>query len=191
MGAGLGGGSSDAAYALKGLANLWNLKLSDNELMQIASRLGADVSFFIKGGIAMGKGKGDVVHQIGGAMKPHLHILLVQPPFKISTAEAYKLWDEKSGRSGSPGSDHFMNALSSRSFTKLTGNLYNDFEPVMIDKHPVIGEIKQALLDNGAAGALMTGSGSVVFGIFRNEEKIDEIRSNFEKFGETTKVFTI
>lgn len=191
MGSGLGGGSSDAAFTLKGLNRLWNLKLSDDDLLKMSGKLGADVSFFLKGGVAVGKGKGDRIYPVSVGMKPRLPLLLVCPPFKISSKEAYAMWDEAGIPSGAKGPDEFMRALYTRSFSGITDHLFNDFEQVIGKKFPVILEIKNLLLEKGAQAALMTGSGSVVYGIFRDEASVDRVKDSFTKFGEIIKATTI
>lgn len=190
-GSGLGGGSSDAAYTLKGLNRLWNLKLSDDDLLKMSGKLGADVSFFLKGGVAVGKGKGDRIYPVSVGMKPRLPILLVCPPFKVSSKEAYAMWDKAAIPSMAKGPDEFMRALYTRSFSGITDHLFNDFEPVISKQYPVIGQIKNLLLEKGAQAALMTGSGSVVYGIFRDEASIDRVKDNFTQFGEIIKATTV
>jgi len=174
VGAGLGGGSSDAACALKGLARLWNLRLDKKTLYEMASFLGADVPFFIEGGIATARGKGDVISNISRGIKPSFSVLLVYPEIHISTKEAYEKWDKEGDGSKGKGIDTFMKAFYKFDTDGMAKSLFNDFESVIIKQHPIIGEIKQKMKELGALGALMSGSGSSVFGIFPDSQTIKD-----------------
>ena len=153
MQAGLGGGSSDAAAAMRALAKLWHLHLSTVRMRRIASDLGADVPFFLEGGTALGVGRGNVlVAQPDG---PSAWVVLVLPSFGVSTVAAYGWWDADSrarrGRLHAP-------------FSAL--ELRNDLEAPVARRYPQIGRIVRALTRLGASHAAMSGSGSAVFGLF-------------------------
>jgi len=160
VGAGLGGGSSDAAAVLTALNRQCGHPFSTTALMELGGRLGADVPFFIPGGAALATG-------IGDRLEPFSHLaswtaLLVYPNVAVSTAWVYKnlnlrlTKDEKKLRKF-----HFKDR-----FFNVAEHLVNDLEPVTAKAFPVIEEIKRLLLAHGAAGAMMSGSGSTVFGLF-------------------------
>lgn len=160
QGAGLGGGSSNGAAVLKGLNQLYTFGLSDNDLEQLAVEIGADVSFFIRGGCQLGEGVGEELTPI--AKQLDYTILLVLPSFSISTHWAYKSLNNGLDTSGNKANfaDLFRRDVIPFELFK------NDFERIVIPAHPEIGEIKDALIENGARYASLSGSGSTVFGMF-------------------------
>jgi 4-diphosphocytidyl-2-C-methyl-D-erythritol kinase len=166
--AGLGGGSSNAAIALIGLAHLWEIETNKQELTRIGAGLGADVPFFLTGGTALGKGLGTEVSPINEVVAEHL--LIVKPEAKVSTAEAYKALN--SPALTKVGSDIILSiSRADEQFTDSYPNtLHNDFEPVVFPLKPEIERTRDALLNSGARRALLAGSGSSVFGVFDNRE---------------------
>jgi 4-diphosphocytidyl-2-C-methyl-D-erythritol kinase len=164
VGAGLGGGSSDAAAALLGMSKLWGLGLSDSELHQLALELGSDVPYFLKGGTALVTGRGENIKPLDWGQT--YHFVIVYPGFGVSTAWAYK--NLKIPLTKGPGfSKMFDYDLSlGPEPEQMAKSLGNDLEKVVIPSHPQIDQIKQKLVQSGALGALMSGSGSSVFGIF-------------------------
>jgi 4-diphosphocytidyl-2-C-methyl-D-erythritol kinase len=168
LGAGLGGGSSNAAIALLGLSWAWGLHPELSDLTDLARGLGADVPFFLMGGTAWGRGVGDLIDPLEDLSVPYL--LVVSPPVRISTAEAYSKL--KVGTLTKAESDAILsvsNAVAS-SECVLPEVLRNDFEPVIFRIEPEVERVRDSLLESGARAALMTGSGSSVFGIFDNRE---------------------
>jgi 4-diphosphocytidyl-2-C-methyl-D-erythritol kinase len=159
--AGLGGGSSDAATVLMGLNDILALGLSDRQLMDVGVTLGADVPFFIFKAPAWATGIGDKLEKVEGL--PSVWYVLVNPGLEVSTA-----WVYRNLRLTSPGDDLRIPRFSGE-LEQLTGLLYNDLETVTASRYPLIGEIKDRLVALGASGALMSGSGSTVFGIFQDE----------------------
>ena len=159
--AGLGGGSSDAATVLMGVNELLELGLSDERLMEIGVKLGADVPFFIFKKPALAEGIGDrltALEQI-----PHLWVVLVNPGIHVSTAWVYQnlLLTSKASIAIIPG--------SYGSLSEVCDLLSNDLEPVTCAKFPLLNELKDLLIAAGASGSLMSGSGSTVFGLFAEE----------------------
>jgi 4-diphosphocytidyl-2-C-methyl-D-erythritol kinase len=167
IGAGLGGGSSDAASVLKALNYLWEINLPDEELEIIGLKLGADVPFFIKGKCAWAEGKGELLRPIEPILK-NGSILLIYPHIHISTPDAYR----KLNLNLTKLSNNIIFAEVSKPGVSLSGiraGLKNDFENVVFKEYPEIGKIKELLLCGGADFAAMSGSGSTVFGFFTNE----------------------
>ena len=165
VGAGLGGGSSDAASTLLSLKKLWNIdKVSIEDISIIGAGIGSDVPFFIRATTALVTGRGETIEPIAARQK--YHFVLIHPGFGVSTAWAYKSL-KKDLTNGS----EYSKILASRCLNgdppdQLAPLFYNDFEPTVIKAHPRIAEAKADLLAAGALGALMSGSGSSVFGIF-------------------------
>lgn len=177
VGGGLGGGSSDAAITLLGLAHLWEISIAKQEILEISAHLGADVPFFLMGGTALGTGLGTDVSPLPEVTIPH--ILIVTPNVKISTAEAYKALDAPALTK--VGGDTILSiSRADAQFTdSLPMALHNDFERVIFRLNPEIERAKKALINAGARNALLAGSGASVFGIFDNreaqEEQVEEV----------------
>lgn len=164
--AGLGGGSSDAAAAVRALSRLWQVDLPRDRQRAIAASLGADVPFFLEGGTALGVERGDLVFSLVDV--PATWVVLVIPPFGVSTKDAYRWWDSmKRGRTpfsrtaSEKGGRPLFDALS-----VSKGELRNDLEAPVSGHHPEIREMVRALRRQGATYAAMSGSGSAVFGLF-------------------------
>ena len=163
MQAGLGGGSSNAAAALLGLRRLWKIRVSDEQIHALASRLGSDVPFFLVGGTALGLGRGDEVYPLEEL--PRYWVVLAIPPFGVATADAYRWFDEgeKGGREDFPGPTR----KSSQPLSVVPNvPLVNDLEGPVARKHPEIARLTRRLAQSGALMAAMSGSGSTVFGVF-------------------------
>lgn len=172
--AGLAGGSADAAAALKGLNRLWGLGLTPGELMSLGARLGADVPFCLAGGTALARGKGEALETLPRLQG--LGVVLVKPPFGVSTARAYQLYDRMGGgtrpdRADRPDLQAMLAAVAKKDAGAVGRLLANVFEPVIAAVYPEIRGIKKALLEAGALGACLSGSGPAVFGLWINEEQ--------------------
>ncbi|HPD55900.1 MAG TPA: 4-(cytidine 5'-diphospho)-2-C-methyl-D-erythritol kinase [Smithellaceae bacterium] len=161
--AGLGGGSSDAAATLMALNELCSFGLSKNELMQLGLKLGADVPFFIFGDSAFATGIGENLTSCKNL--PELHLVLLNPRFPLSTKSIY---DNLNLRLTSEKINYSMPRLSA--LGDVVRELHNDLEEVSLQMHPELGDLKEILLRHGALGALMSGSGPTVFGIFSDEK---------------------
>jgi len=175
-GGGLGGGSSNAAVALVGLSRLWEIDADRHALAEIGASLGADVPFFLTGGTALGTGRGTDVHPLADA--PAKQLLLITPHVKVSTAEAYKSLNAHAlTKAVSP-----VNLAVSRAQAEISSSLHaalwNDFEPVVYRLYPEIERARSALMAAGARGALLSGSGASVFGLFENAEERDGAQAN-------------
>lgn len=170
MGAGMGGGSSDAASTLMMLNRHYGNPLSMEELSSLAAGIGADVPFFLLGGTAKAEGIGDKLQGIVCPIK--LYYVVCKPELSLSTAEMYKRIDESDrGRSGN--FPQFVHAVEEGNFSQIALSLYNVFEEAAFELAPEIRDMKESLLSFGAANALMTGSGSAVFGLFDSRESAD------------------
>jgi 4-diphosphocytidyl-2-C-methyl-D-erythritol kinase len=175
--AGLGGGSSNAAATLLGLARLWDVDVTERELVDLAMNLGSDVPFFLVGGTALGVGRGEEVYAVEQAVCEHL--LLVNPGFSVSTAAVYgKL--SRLTREQSPRIIPFT-LFAAKAALPLAAS--NDLEPVVSAAHPEIAEVKRRLLSLGAQHTLMSGSGATVFGIFDNSETSKRAQSEMRATG--------
>lgn len=165
---GLGGGSSDAAIALLGLAQLWQVETTLPQLEELGAQVGADVPFFLTGGTALGTGLGTEISALEDA--PASHLLIVKPDVQVSTAEAYRALNSPALTKAK--GDIILS--SSRPHTQISDslhhNLRNDFEPVIFGLHPEILRARDALARVGARGALLAGSGASVFGVFDKVE---------------------
>ena len=184
---GLGGGSSNAAVALLGLASLWEIETGKQELENIGASLGADVPFFLTGGTALGTGLGTQISPLNDVVAEHL--LIVQPEAKVSTIEAYKALN--SPALTKVESDIILSiSRADEQFTDSYPNaLHNDFEPVVLQLKPEIGRLRDALLDAGARSALLAGSGSSVFGVFDNGEARERALCTLKNKNERWRIF--
>lgn len=174
--AGLGGASSNAAVTLLALNHLWRLGLGERDLRQIGAQLGADVPFFFTGGTAVAKGIGT---EINAAIDlPARYLIIVTPNATVATATAYEALN-----AASLATTESLSILSSSFTEPFYGDssqwpLHNDFEGVIFEIEPEIRRAKMALLDAGAHGALLAGSGSSVFGIFTDAAARDQALGN-------------
>lgn len=165
VGAGLGGGSADAGAVLRALDSMSPQPLGTAELMRIAARLGADVPFFTTDAeMALGASRGDVIEPLPPL--PARAVAVVMPRFSISTADAYGWLDADRGHAASSSPDLESLRDHARDWVTLARTAVNDFQPVIEARHPVIKAYRSALRDAGAVLAMISGSGSAVFGIF-------------------------
>jgi len=162
VGAGLGGGSADAAAALVGLNTVWDIRLSPRALTRLAAELGADVPFFLVGGTALGLGRGDDVYPLEDAAR--LGVVAIKPAFGVSTADAYGWLDADRAA----GLDAGGRQPADLPLGWVSGPLAmgNDLEAPVVRRHPAVGEAIDACLRAGALGAAMSGSGSAIFAVF-------------------------
>jgi 4-diphosphocytidyl-2-C-methyl-D-erythritol kinase len=172
--AGLGGASSNAAISLLALAHIWNLEATAPELLEIATSLGADVPFFLTGGCALATGIGATIfHLPDGEVQ---HLLVITPNVGVATAKAYAAVSSTAltTMNTDPILSNSHDETNSRDSVLWSpyGNLINDFESVIFDIEPEIRRTKKNLLQAGAHGALLAGSGSSVFGIFADDKAL-------------------
>jgi 4-diphosphocytidyl-2-C-methyl-D-erythritol kinase len=183
LAAGLGGGSSNAAVVLDGLNRLWNLNAPRATLDPIAAGMGSDINFFLQGGAAMCRGRGERVEPM--PCKLSAAILLINPGFGISTKWAYESWAKAAaGLTGSaPDASVLLRSLAEDDLDGVSRALFNSLEAPSVKKFPVLHLLKETMRDGGAAGALMSGSGATVFGLFADANKAEQsaaqIRAEF------------
>jgi len=176
--AGLGGGSSDAAAALWGLNHLWGLRWSTERLGELAVRLGMDTPFFLLGGRALATGRGELLESLPSARG--FALVLANPQVLLSTREVYARVPPTLRGDGSR-TRALITALATGNSSRLAGSLYNNLEPVAEPLCPAVRSIKRALLDAGALGAVMSGSGPTVFGLARSYDHARQIRNRVSR----------
>lgn len=177
MQAGLGGGSGDAAAALLALGRLWG-GAPVTLLREVAARIGADVPFFLSGGTALGLGRGEEIYPLVD-LPPHW-IVIVRPPFGVSTAEAYAWYDED--RTAGVKEPRELQILPVP-WPSRAAQMINDLELPVVRRHPEIGTLKGALREAGAVASVMSGSGSAVYGLFRTRAAADRAVKPLSKAG--------
>ncbi len=171
MGAGLGGGSSDAAFMIKNLNTRFNLQLSDSELCEYASQLGSDCSFFISNKPVFAWERGNVFRDID-LLTSNFNILVVHPGIHVSTAAAYAGVIPQAPA-------HPIQEWITRPVTEWKGKIVNDFETTVFLQHPILGTLKNEMYNLGSVYASMSGSGSAIYGLFNGP--VPETRL-FEKY---------
>ncbi|MBN1352271.1 4-(cytidine 5'-diphospho)-2-C-methyl-D-erythritol kinase [candidate division KSB1 bacterium] len=182
FGAGLGGGSSNAAVVLKGLSAIWNLAIPKIELNALALQLGSDVPFFLEGGVALAHGRGEIITKVKSF--PNFICLLVYPNIEISTKWSYKnynLFLTKTKKNVKLGGS-FLKSIKLREFRDV---FHNDLEGIAFRHYPVLGKIKQQLFHYNAEFALMSGSGSTVYGLFDSETEAQKAKGEFDSLFHT------
>lgn len=164
-GAGLGGGSADAAAVLHGLNALWELNLPLETLLQLGLTLGADVPFCLTGGLARVQGIGEVIAPLPCGSRVY-HLVIVQPCRGLSTPQVFRALDGMDISASRPNTPQALSALTGGNLALLADSLGNTLQPVAISMRPQIRQAITTLREHGARAAQMTGSGSAVFGVF-------------------------
>jgi 4-diphosphocytidyl-2-C-methyl-D-erythritol kinase len=177
VGAGLGGGSADAAALLVGLNELFDLGLRVDELREVGARVGADVPFCISGGTALGEGVGEMLTPLPGP--PAQHLVLAKPHRSADTGEIYRAHDA-AGTESARCVEPVVSALQSRSLRDLAVSVGNDLESVTSDLVPEVASLERELLAREALGAAMSGSGTAVYGIFDDEGVAEWVASTVD-----------
>lgn len=180
--AGLAGGSTDAAAVLKAMRNLYKPEISDDELMELGLKIGADVPYCIEGGTALCEGVGEKITKLS-SFKNHI-LIVVKPPFGVSTKEVYKNLDI-SKINKHPDTELLIKSMEEENLFRVSKNMKNVLENVTLRKHTIIKNIKKELIDMGAMGALMSGSGPTVFAFFEDILKAqicyDKIKKKYKE----------
>lgn len=171
-GAGLGGGSSDAAAALRAVDDLYDLDTPAKLLYEVAGEIGSDVPFFLWPGAQLSMGRGTVLAE--AELPGPLHLVVAAPRASVSTPAAYGWWDER----GAPALQAFAARTAritaavraAKSVRNVAALVHNDLEPCVVERHPVVGAVIGRLKESGALAAAMSGSGSAVFGLFAGDK---------------------
>ncbi len=184
--AGMAGGSSDAAAAFVGVNRLFRLGLSQEELMERAVRIGADVPYCIMRGTALAEGIGEKLTPLSAM--PEGYVLIGKPGINVSTKTAYEnlKLDAIERR---PDIDGMIRDIQNKDLYSMTEKMVNVFEPGLMEKYPVIREIRDFMEERGALKAMMSGSGPTVFGIFDSKEKMNAAAAALRKTGLAKTVF--
>lgn len=178
VGAGMAGGSTDAACVLRLLNRAFGMPLCDKKLAEAALSLGADVPFCLKGGTALAKGVGEKLQPL--APMPACFFVVGKPGFSVATKDAFQLYDQQPARNY-PASTALMEGLERGELETVARNLYNALEEPVGGQKPLIFRVRDTLLEQGALGARMTGSGSAVFGIFTQEAQARQAAGRLRK----------
>lgn len=174
--AGLAGGSSNGAAVMIALNRMWDLGLTRDELMAIGKNIGADIPFCILGGTAVAEGIGEKLISLRpfkGKM-----VLLANPGIGISSGYAYNKLKIKKERGPM---DEILGFMEKEDLASVASRMFNVFEEVIIPENPVIGKIKATMDENGALGSLMSGSGASVFGLYDDEDMLENTQKKLEK----------
>ena len=166
--AGMAGGSTDAAATFKGMNELFECGASEEDLRELGVKVGADVPYCIMGGTALAEGIGEKLSKLPSP--PPCVLLVAKPDINVSTKYVYEHLDAE-GVSHHPDIDGMIQAIEDQELQGIVKRLENVLENVTVKKYPVIQEIKDIMIEMGAEGSLMSGSGPTVFGIFTEEEK--------------------
>ncbi len=169
--AGMAGGSADAAGVIRGLNRLFDLGLSLEEMMQQGEKLGSDIPYCLLGGTCLATGRGEKLQRI--APMPETHVAVVKPNFGISTPWSYAQFSPETAKE-TADIPAMMQAIKHRNLDQISRLMVNQLEPAAVAAYPVIRQIEQDLLQLGASGAMMTGSGPTVFGLFKRYETARE-----------------
>jgi 4-diphosphocytidyl-2-C-methyl-D-erythritol kinase len=174
---GLGGGSADAAATLYGLNELFGLALDVEELTEIGLGIGADVPYGLSGGTALAEGVGEVLSALPAP--PDHHVVLAKPLEDADTGEIYKAYDERP-REGTSSVEPVVAALRAGDLSALAGAVGNDLQPITVSFVPEVESYERELLQRGALGATMSGTGTAVYGIFATEEDAEAAKRDLE-----------
>ena len=174
--AGLAGGSGNCAATLVAVNMLYGCPMSDTELIALGAELGADVPYCFEGGTQLAEGIGEKLTSL--FPMPDAYVLLVKPPVSVSTGLIYEEIDS-APLTVRPDTEAVIDAIRNRDINGVAGNLCNVMESVTAKMHPMVGGIKQKLLLNGALGAVMSGSGPTVFGLFDDFQKAKASADSF------------
>jgi len=179
---GLGGDSSDAAAILRGLNKLWGLGLSLKELLELASQLSSDASFFLYGGTALAEGRGEIVTSLPSL--PHMWVVLMMPPVPRRPGKTKQLYAslQASHYTGGQITDELVTLLA-RGKEVTSSSLFNVFEEVALDNFVGLGKYREQFLEAGAQEVHLAGSGPALFTLVRDKNQAEKIYENLQKEG--------
>ena len=183
---GMAGGSSDCATTLMGINEMFDLKLSKEDLMKRGVKLGADVPYCVLGKTAIAEGIGEILTPL--PTPPSCYVIIAKPPVSVSTAFVYGNIrpDEITKR---PDIDGMAEAIKNGDLYKMSSLLYNVMEDVTVPEYPIIADIKKMMIKNGALNSIMSGSGPTVFGIYDNLEKAENTMKLLKKSNLTEQLY--
>ena len=183
---GMAGGSADCAATLKGVNTLFELGLSKEELMELGVRLGADVRYCILGGTAIARGIGEILTPLPGA--PQCHVVIATPTVSVSTAYVYGHIrpDEIQKR---PDTKGLAQAIRDGDLEQMASLVYNVMEDVTVSEYPMIQDLKNIMLEEGALNAIMSGSGPTVVGLFQDLQKAQNAVEAIQKKAQTRHLY--
>ena len=176
--AGLAGGSSDAAATLRGLNKLWELGLTLDELANLGSEIGSDVSFCVYGGTALARGRGEMITDLPAP--PTCWVILAKPFIGVSTAEVYRRLDLNGMEH--PNINEMVKAIENNDYQSVCDTVGNVLEDVTLKLHPEVAQIKEQMKRFGADAVLMSGSGPTVFGIVQHDSRMHRIYNGLRGF---------
>lgn len=176
--AGLAGGSSDAAAALRGLNKLWQLGLSLDQLAELGAEIGSDVSFCVYGGTALAKGRGEIISPLPSP--PTCWVVLAKPFIGVSTAEVYRQLNLDGIKH--PNTEKMIEAIKEGNYAGVCANLGNVLEEVTFKLHPEVALIKEQMKRFGADAVLMSGSGPTVFGLVQHDSRMQRVYNGLRGF---------
>lgn len=177
--AGLAGGSSDAAAALRGLNRLWNLNIPIEELQRLGAELGSDIPFCVSGGTAIARGRGEILQPLDPP--PQCWVVLAKLPISVSTADIYRKLNVHEIKEH-PDTAGVIQAIEEQSFGKLCSSTGNVLEEVTFKLYPEVRSLKECMIRLGADGVIMSGSGPTVFGLVSKETKATRVYNGLRGF---------
>ena len=186
--AGLAGGSSNAAAVLVGMNRMYDLGLSEQNLMDRGVKLGADVPYCIMRGTVLAEGIGEILTPLDPL--PKCYILVAKPTVSVSTKTVYEKLDSHE-IADHPDIDGILEGLKNADLKKVASSMGNVLERVTVDDHPIIEDIKKVMKENGALNAMMSGSGPTVFGIYEDKKLAKQAQQKIKKEGLTNQVYVV
>lgn len=165
--AGMAGGSTDGAAVIIGMNKIFDLDLTMQDMIDTGVKIGADIPFCIQGGCAIAEGIGEKLRELDN--RTEMYTLIAKPPINVSTVHVYKSlkWQEVTH----PDMDRVIKGIMAGSMDDIVAGMGNVLESVTCSEYDIINELKKSMMDLGASGSLMSGSGPTVFGLFKNKEE--------------------
>lgn len=183
---GMAGGSADCAATLKGVNQLFELGLSERELMERGVTLGADVPYCVMGGTARARGIGDILNKLPAP--PQCHVIIAKPGISVSTAYVYSRIKPEQIELR-PDIEGIVEAINNSDLYRMAKLIHNVMEDVTVGENPIIKQIEDVLKNNGAINAIMSGSGPTVFGLFDNKKKAEKAVNELKKAALTEQLY--
>ena len=193
VGAGLGGGSGNAATVLLGLNKLWRLGLSRKKLAQLGARIGSDIAFFVyEAPFALGRGRGEKIKPISSLSNTRFWHILAVPKIHVSTPLIYRKYDQYSGLTASESSVKILlPALVKKDLPLVSEGIFNSLEAITIRLYPEVRRVKKTLADSGLKSILMSGSGPAVFAIASSKKEAVLLRNRLAKKYRSWRIFAV